>query len=210
MASVSRYATEVLQYLAVVLRYETAIKRYVPHGFTSLAFVMAIYFPAKDILCKKFANLCNALSAMTLIKTLPSPPGGSGRQRKEVMRIMADAPKNIIKTTDAIKAAWLEYAADVSFGGMTEADYEKKVSASYSIRAEIKKHEEQIKQLITDRDLADKDTDKVNQIVIKGVVGNPDYGDDSDMYGACGYIRKSQRKSGLTRKKKTAAATATN
>jgi hypothetical protein len=37
-------------------------------------------------------------------------------------------------------------------------------------------------------------------LVINGVVGNPAYGPDSDLYGAMGYIRKSQRKSGLTQK----------
>ena len=32
------------------------------------------------------------------------------------------------------------------------------------------------------------------------VVGNPDYGPCSDLYGAMEYVRKSQRKSGLTQK----------
>ncbi len=35
-----------------------------------------------------------------------------------------------------------------------------------------------------------------------GVAGSPDYGDDSPLYGAMGFVRKSEKKSGLTRKKK--------
>ena len=32
--------------------------------------------------------------------------------------------------------------------------------------------------------------------------GNPAYGNDSPLYGAMGFVRKSEKKSGLTRKKK--------
>lgn len=35
-----------------------------------------------------------------------------------------------------------------------------------------------------------------------GVAGSPDYGNDSPLYGAMGFVRKSEKKSGLTRKKK--------
>jgi hypothetical protein len=42
--------------------------------------------------------------------------------------------------------------------------------------------------------------EKVAALVINGVIGNPAYGPDSDLYGAMGYVRKSQRQSGLTQK----------
>ena len=35
----------------------------------------------------------------------------------------------------------------------------------------------------------------------QGVAGDPAYGNDSPLYGAMGFIRKSERASGLTRKK---------
>ena len=35
-----------------------------------------------------------------------------------------------------------------------------------------------------------------------GVAGNPDFGNDSPLYGAMGFVRKSEKKSGLTRKRK--------
>ncbi len=40
--------------------------------------------------------------------------------------------------------------------------------------------------------------EKVAALVVAGVIGNPEYGSDSDLYGAMGYVRKSQRRSGLT------------
>jgi hypothetical protein len=37
---------------------------------------------------------------------------------------------------------------------------------------------------------------------VENVAGVPDYDDDSPLYGAMGFVRKSERASGLTRKKK--------
>ena len=36
-----------------------------------------------------------------------------------------------------------------------------------------------------------------------GVASDPAYGNNSPLYGAMGFVRKSEKKSGLTRKKKT-------
>jgi hypothetical protein len=119
---------------------------------------------------------------------------------------MADSPKDIIEASDLIKAAWKKYAAAATFGGMTEVQFEAKIKASYDLRSQINDLEEQVTQLIKDRDLADGVTNKANAVVIKGIVGDVNYGDDSDLYGACGYVRKSERASGLTRKTIKAAA----
>lgn len=52
---------------------------------------------------------------------------------------------------------------------------------------------------------------EVNEVTLKGVnvqkvsmsvAGDPAYGNDSPLYGAMGFVRKSEKKSGLTRKKK--------
>jgi hypothetical protein len=113
---------------------------------------------------------------------------------------MAQAPKDVIEASDLITAGWKKYAPAATFGSMTEAQFETKVKPSYDIRAQIKDLETQISQLIVDRDAADAVTNKANAAVVKGIVGDVNYGDDSDLYGACGYVRKSERASGLTRK----------
>jgi hypothetical protein len=114
---------------------------------------------------------------------------------------MAKAPKDIIAASDLIKAAWKKYAAAATFGGMTEAQYEAKIKPSYDLRTQIGDLEKQLSQLIADRDLADVNTKAANSAAVKGIVGDVNYGDNSDLYGACGYVRKSEKKSGLTRKK---------
>ncbi len=55
------------------------------------------------------------------------------------------------------------------------------------------------------RDIRDdkyKALDQNRSKVGMGVAGNADYGNDSPLYGAMGFVRKSEKKSGLTRKKK--------
>ncbi|HEY0458709.1 MAG TPA: hypothetical protein VGC97_06110 [Pyrinomonadaceae bacterium] len=42
----------------------------------------------------------------------------------------------------------------------------------------------------------------LEQNVVKSIAGDPKYGDDSDLYEGTGHVRKSEKKSGLTRKKK--------
>jgi len=37
----------------------------------------------------------------------------------------------------------------------------------------------------------------------KGIAGHKDFGENSELYGACGFVRTSERKSGLHRSKKT-------
>ena len=51
------------------------------------------------------------------------------------------------------------------------------------------------------RDTADTATMKMCEMIKNGVVADPAFGDDSALYEALGFIRKSNRRSGLTRKK---------
>ena len=41
------------------------------------------------------------------------------------------------------------------------------------------------------RDNADEVTGATNQLIVNAVKGDPNYGDDSDLYNAMGYVRRS-------------------
>lgn len=98
------------------------------------------------------------------------------------------------------RTAWREIAPDASFGGMTFAEFEAAL-APYEENAELlevlgtKQAAAQMK-----RDQLDVTTRKVLSLVVNGVRGNPGFGEDSQLYKALGYVPKSERKSGLTRK----------
>jgi hypothetical protein len=119
---------------------------------------------------------------------------------------MPSNPQTIADDTNTIINAWTTLAPAASFGGMTLAQYQAKVKPSFDARTTIDGLNAQLTAALDTRDDADKVTADANQKVIKGVVGDPNYGDDSNLYEAMGYIRKSERASGLTKKAKAAAA----
>ena len=121
---------------------------------------------------------------------------------------MPSNPQTIADDTNTIINAWTTLAPAASFGGMTLAQYKAKVQPSFDARTTIDGLNAQLTAAMDKRDDADKVTTDTNSKVVKGVVGDPNYGDDSNLYEAMGYIRKSERASGLSRGNKAAAAKA--
>jgi hypothetical protein len=120
---------------------------------------------------------------------------------------MPSNPQTVADSTNTLINAWTTLAPTASFGGMTLAQYTKKVQPSFDARTAIDGLEAQMTAALDNRDTADKVTSAMNQMVVNGVKGDPNYGDDSDLYDAMGYVRKSAKKSGLTKKSKTATTT---
>jgi membrane carboxypeptidase/penicillin-binding protein PbpC len=118
---------------------------------------------------------------------------------------MPQTPKQTLADINAITSAWATLAPTASFGGMTLAQYKAKVKPSLDARDLLDTLAKQVTSAQDARDNADVVSSDINQKVVKGVVGDADYGDDSDLYDAMGYVRKSERKSGLSRASKTKA-----
>lgn len=114
---------------------------------------------------------------------------------------MADSPKIIEEKYNRILNAWKTLAADKSFGGITLAQFEAQITKSNTPRERLEALDGEIKQAQANREAEDGVTTRVCDLIVKNVVANPDYGDDSAIYEAISYVRKSNRKSGLTRKK---------
>jgi len=113
------------------------------------------------------------------------------------------APKNNQDKLDKIINAWQTLAPDKSFGGKTLAQFKTSVQPSYDARERINTLENQLISAQADRETADETSLRSAQLVINGIIGDPTEGPDSDLYEACGYTRTSERKSGLTRKKRS-------
>ena len=101
---------------------------------------------------------------------------------------------------EQVLKAWQELAADKTFGGQTLAQLTALAKPAQDAREELAKLAAQQTQWQNRRDDADKAASEAIQKVVKGVVGDPAFGEDSDLYEAMGYVRKSERKSGLTKK----------
>lgn len=115
-----------------------------------------------------------------------------------------NAPKIAETKIEQTLEAWAELAPDKTFGGMTLAEFKAKVQPSTEARTAIQHLESQMMEVQTRREASDAQSLKAIQLVVNAIKGDPTEGEDSALYEACGYVRKSARKSGLSRKAKTA------
>jgi hypothetical protein len=98
------------------------------------------------------------------------------------------------------KAAWNEQAPTETFAGMTYAQFESACAVPLALRDEILALDTQRNGKKTEREQADVVIRDTLDLVVNAVRGTPGYGKDSGLYRSLGYVRQSERKSGLTRK----------
>lgn len=111
--------------------------------------------------------------------------------------------KRIKEKVLRILNAWLEGAPTVTeFRNTKRADFEARIAEAQALEDKAADLETQLS--MTRDQIADiysqLDDDAVD--IRKGVEGHKDFGDDSPLIGSMGFVRKSERKTGLTRKKK--------
>ena len=117
---------------------------------------------------------------------------------------MAKTERNTITRILTFRAAWRELAPDASFAGKTLAEFEEASAPPLNLRDEIVALETQLvgkKAAKLDAEVA---ANELLDLVVNSVRGTPGFGPDSALYRALGYVRKSERKSGLTRRSGTA------
>jgi hypothetical protein len=116
-------------------------------------------------------------------------------------------PKDNEEKLQQVLNAWSSIASAKSFGGMTLDDYRAVVNAAMTARSEAEDIEAHLTAALTKRDNADSVGLAKVELIVNGVRADPTEGPDSALYEAMGYTRKSDRKSGLTRKKQTPPST---
>ena len=113
---------------------------------------------------------------------------------------MPTNPKSNEQKMSTMINAWETLASAKSFGGMTLDQFKAVATPAQTARARIADLEDQMTQAINDRDAADTAFLAKAQLVVNGVLADPSEGPDSSLYEAFGYTRKSERRSGLSRK----------
>jgi hypothetical protein len=113
---------------------------------------------------------------------------------------MADSPKETEEKLRRILNAWKTLAPEKMFSGMSVEQFEEFITPSFTTRQQLEELDDQRTHLLNTRASADAASlAKVAQVVA-GVQADASYGPDSSIIEAMGYVRKSERKSGLTRK----------
>jgi len=109
----------------------------------------------------------------------------------------------MIERIEVFQAAWLENASTAEFAGMPLAGFKEAVKAPADLRDEILMLAQQMERKQVESLKAIATASEVLDLVVNSVRGTPGFGTDSVLYGSIGYVRKSERKTGLTRKKRT-------
>jgi hypothetical protein len=108
----------------------------------------------------------------------------------------------ITRTSDA----WDEHAEDAKFAGLTLDQFKAKVKPSLDCRDKIASLRRQLEAAIKKRKECDAESYEFCAKVVNAVRGDVEFGEDSALYKALGYVPKSERKSGLRRKEMKTAA----
>jgi len=108
-----------------------------------------------------------------------------------------------VRTECEEMSAGLAQASDVEFNGYKKADLDADLSEGATLEAEIAQDEAALKTKKDLRDKVYKNAAEKRVKIGKGIAGHKAYGEDSELYGVCGFVRKSERKSGLHRGTKT-------
>lgn len=120
---------------------------------------------------------------------------------------MSTPKENEVKINQSI-SAWKTLRPAKSFAGMTLDQFTAKVKPALDARVTVAALEDQLSAAINARSDADKASLATIALVVNAVKGDPEEGEDSALYEALGYVRKSERKSGLKRNRKPAPVTA--
>lgn len=115
--------------------------------------------------------------------------------------------KQIRERVEKMNNAWKQGAATVNFGGVTQPGFQTEITGAAADDQEIADLEAQVKMKKTTRDERYKRINDLSNKVRDGVEGHADFGNNHPLYGAMGFVRSSERKSGLTQKKSGPPAT---
>ncbi|HEY0947130.1 MAG TPA: hypothetical protein VGD81_17745 [Opitutaceae bacterium] len=115
---------------------------------------------------------------------------------------MSTTSRNTKHLTTVVDA-WTNLRPTKSFAGMTLEGFKVTIAPAVDARLELAHLRQQVLAAIVKRDNADREAMRSLGRVVAAVVADEAEGNDGVLYAAMGYVRKSDRRSGLTRRKAT-------
>ena len=116
---------------------------------------------------------------------------------------MGKGPKQIEEVIERAVNGLRDLAPDTKFNNTNLADLTPLAEESLAARRELVEIGNLEAAGIARREAADARVLKMIEKIVNGIIGDENFGDDSALYEAFGFVRRSQRKSGLTRKRKS-------
>ena len=118
------------------------------------------------------------------------------------------SPKKVAAKLQKVLDAWTTLRPAKTLAGMTLEQFKAKVQPSLDTRSQLVTLTSQTTDNRTQRHASDDASLQLVQLVVNAVKGDPEEGENGSLYAAMGYVPKSQRRSGLTRKGQTTTTTA--
>lgn len=115
---------------------------------------------------------------------------------------MGDSLKKTKDELERFIAAISQLAPTVKFGNISLAELEADDATMHDKDMTVEQNRATLVASQDDRQLFAQTVGKELELVKNGVIGDPNFGPDSPLYGAMGFVRTSERASGLTHKKK--------
>ena len=122
---------------------------------------------------------------------------------------MYSATRNTERLNTIIDA-WTNLAPAKSFAGMSLEELKLAVAPSIEARNRLANANDQALAARVDRANADEQTMPLLDRIVAAVVADESEGPDGALYAAMGYVRKSDRRSGLTRRSTADTSTETS
>jgi len=120
---------------------------------------------------------------------------------------MAISPKSAAERCKKIDTAWETNRKDKKFAGFSLAQFRVKTKLCADLRTRMEANASEQVTLRELRTKADKDALESIRLIVNAVKADETEGEDGEFYTALGYVRRSERKSGLSRKAKATATT---
>lgn len=103
------------------------------------------------------------------------------------------------RKAEDIRLAWKEQAPEAVFAGKPLGEFEAALTELQQSTEDLKIQDQARSAAVRTRNEKLLVLTALTRNVVKGVQGHPEYGEDSPLYRAMGFVLFSERKSGLTR-----------
>lgn len=114
-------------------------------------------------------------------------------------------PKRAEERITAVIDAWSDLRATKSFQDLTLDEFKAALQPSFATRRAVAQAENNLSAAIVQRNEADAVSLALVQQVVDAVIGDKSEGRNGELYKAMGYVRSSERASGLTRASRNGA-----
>ena len=105
---------------------------------------------------------------------------------------------------DQFLSSWRKFAPDVTFAGITLAEFEEDSKKPLDVRKDMADAATTLKGLMLKRDKADAALNEEIILIAHAIRGTPEFGEDCEFYRSLGFIPKSERKKNTKGRKKAA------